>query len=225
MRFWLAVSIWLTGAVAAPGGPWPREKGAGFVALTSDGVQHQLYAEYGIGNDWTLGLEVKQHKEDMLPAILSFVQHPVWRGNSAILSAGVGVEQRETLAARPWPHLAGLPELAIRGGLFWGRGFQGRWGSGWMTLETQVERVITEDWFGASQSLKVDASIGLKPSDRIMILLQAQGWKRQNSPMKLRIEPMAGIRLGRVQFVAAPSVEVLDHEPDPRLKLGVWFDF
>lgn len=225
MRFWLAVSVWIMGVGVACAGPWPRDRGAGFVALSSDGRQHQLYAEYGIGHDWTAGIEIKQDRKDKLPTITNFLHRPVWRGKAAILSAGLALERRETLAARSWPHLAGLQEMAIRGGLFWGRGFQGHWGDGWMTLEAQIERVITEDWFGAAHSLKLDATFGLKSTGRLLLMVQAQGWKRQYNPMKLRIEPAIALRLGRAHVTAAPSVEILAPRPDPRFKLGLWFEF
>ncbi|MFN3823079.1 MAG: hypothetical protein ACK4RN_03780 [Pseudorhodobacter sp.] len=225
MRGRLALVIWLCAAPAVAAGPWPRDKGAGFVAISSDGTRQQIHAEYGIGADWTLGVEATRAKGHAQPSVAGFVHHPVWRGKGgAILSAGLAVETRESLAARSWAHMAGTGELAVRAGLFWGKGFESRWGNGWMVLEAQVERVVTKDWIGARHSGKLDATIGLSPHDRIKLMVQAQGWMRQGGKPQLRIEPAAAVKFGRAHLVAAPSVGVLGPR-DARVKLGLWLDF
>lgn len=225
MRVCLAALIWVWATLAAMAGPWPRDKGAGFAAITMDGTRQQVYAEYGFAEDWTLGLEVTRSEGHAIPSFAGFVQHPVWRGQGgAILSAGLALEYRESLAARSWAHMAGTKEIALRAGLFWGKGFQSRWGNGWMVIEAQAERVITQDWIGARHSGKLDATIGLAPTDRVKVMVQAQGWIRQGGRPMLRIEPAAAVKFGRAHLVAAPSVGVLGPR-DPRLKLGLWLDF
>jgi len=225
MRLLLASVLWLCAAVAAVAGPWPRDKGAGFVAISADGMHRQIFVEYGIGADWTLGVEATRRKGHRDPALVGFVRHAFWRGEQgAILSAGLGIEGRESHAARFWAHMAGTRELAVRAELSWGKGFQSRWGVGWMMVEAQLERVLTEDWIGARHSGKLDATIGVTPTDRIKVMVQAQGWMRQGGRPMLRIEPAAAVRIGRAHLVAAPSIGVMGPR-DPRLKLGLWLEF
>ncbi len=223
MRWILPIICWFW-AVSAQAGAWPREAGQVFIALSVDHVRAQLYAEYGMKGDWTMGVEVSLPRGRRLPDVSSFVQHPVWRGSGgAILSAGLAMEQRETHAASSWPILKGEVEIAVRAGLFWGKGFQTGWGSGWATVDLQVERLITSDWLGEGLAYKLDAGIGLKPTDRLMLIAQAQVWRRGGT-QRLRLETSAGWAMGNTHLVLSPSVGVIGPK-DPRLKLGLWVEF
>lgn len=230
MRFVLSLLIWIglafgvqTGAVWA--GAWPRGEGKLFFALDTDRTRTNLYAEYGMRGDWTLGMEVAMPQGRRLPDVTSFVHHPVWRGKGgAILSAGLALEMRETVAAKSWPQLAGVEEVAVRAGLYWGKGFQTRWGSGWVTVDAQAERIVTKDWLGAAHSFKLDLGLGIKPYDRMLLMVQAQGWQRQGGKAVLRLETTAAYKIGPAQIVVQPSVG-LRGPRDRRLKLGLWLEF
>ncbi len=225
MRMIAAVLVWFGLALAGQAGPWPRDRGDGFIALTADGTRRQIYAEYGIGFDLTLGIEVTQIRGHAYPVIAGFVRRPLWQGRGGwILSMENWLESRESLAARSWAHMAGTRELAARLGLSLGRGFESRWGAGWMVLDLQVERVLTEDWIAARHSAKLDATLGLQQSDALKLMVQAQGWMRQGGRPQLRIETAAAYRLGPAHLVAAPSVGVVGPR-DPRFKLGLWLEF
>lgn len=223
MRWILPILCWFW-AVSAQAGAWPRAAGSVFIALSVDQSRAQLYAEYGLKGDWTMGGEVSMPQGRRLPDVSSFVQHPVWRGaGGAILSAGIAMEQRETQAAAVWPILKGEAELAIRAGLFWGKGFQSGWGDGWATVDMQVERLISIDWLGEGMTYKLDAGIGLKPTKRLLLMAQAQAWRRGRSQL-LRLETSAGWAMGKTHLVLSPSVGVIGPK-DPRLKLGLWVEF
>ncbi|WP_323006636.1 hypothetical protein [Pseudorhodobacter sp.] len=218
---WAVLFGWI--AVSAQAGAWPREQGAVFIALSADQVGSQMYAEYGMRKDWTIGLEVSMPQGRRLPDVTQFVQHPVWRGRTAILSAGVAAELRETTAAAALPHLKGISEIALRAGLFWGKGFETRIGGGWATVDAQVEKLVTTDWLDQGLTYKLDLGFGLKPHDRLMLMGQAQLWHRAGN-QNLRLETSAAWALGPTHLVISPSVGVIGPK-EPRLKLGLWVEF
>ena len=223
MRWIFAVLVWCM-AAQAQAGAWPREQGTVFVAVSADASRAQLYAEYGARNDWTLGAEVSMPKGRRLPDISQFAHHPIWRGaGGAILSAGLAAELRETTAATAFPALKGEAEIAVRGGLFWGKGFETPLGDGWATLDAQVEGIVTTDWLDAGPAVKLDAGLGIKPIAGLMVTAQAQYWRRDGME-ELRLETGAAWTVGKAQLVAQPSIGVLGPS-EPRVKIGVWMSF
>jgi hypothetical protein len=223
MRWIFMIFFWLW-AVTAHAGAWPREAGSVFIAFSADHTRAQVYAEYGLKGDWSLGVEVSMPRGRRLPDVTSFIHYPVWRGaGGAILSAGTAMEQRETQAAVALPQLKGAVELAARAGLFWGKGFQTPWGDGWATVDLQVEKLITMDWLNAGLTYKLDAGIGLKPMDRLMLMAQAQAWRR-GGEQTVRVETSVAWAFRRMHLVLSPSVGVIGPK-EPRLKLGLWVEF
>lgn len=224
MQWLVAVVIWLNAGMSCAGA-WPREAGTFFVALTADQSRAKIYAEYGLRDDWTIGVEATSPKDTRIPEVTSFVRHPILRFKSgAILSAGLAVEQRETQAAANYSELAGTKELALRLGLFWGKGFATHWGNAWATVEAQVEQLMTDDWLDAAKSLKLDATLGIKPADRLILFAQAQGWQRLGDDRSLRLETSAAWAIGQAHLVLSPSIN-LTGDRDARVKLGVWLKF
>ena len=223
MRWIFAVLIW-SFAAQVQAGAWPREQGSFFIAVSADAGRSQLYAEYGARNDWTLGAEVSMPKNRRLPDVSQFMHHPIWRGaGGAILSAGLAMELRETSAAAAFPVLKGESEIAVRGGFFWGKGFQTRLGDAFATLDAQVEKIVTTDWLDTGPALKLDAGLGIKPISALMLTAQAQYWRR-GAAEELRLETGAAWTVGKAQLVAQPSIGVLGPS-DPRVKIGVWMSF
>lgn len=210
-------------AAQAQAGAWPRAQGTAFVAVSADTTRAQIYAEYGLKNDWTLGIEVSMPQGRRLPDVTQFLHRPVWQGKRASLSAGVAVELRETKAALSFPVLKGQSEIAIRAGLFWGIGFNTALGGAWATLDAQVEQLQTTDWLGAGLAYKLDAGLGLNPTERTLLTAQAQYW-RQGANHSLRLETGAGIKLGRTTVLVQPSVGVIGAR-DARVKLALWVEF
>ncbi|MGO4907682.1 hypothetical protein ACEN2J_05045 [Pseudorhodobacter sp. W20_MBD10_FR17] len=227
MRWFLAVLLcWVSvlSAEKAQAGAWPRDKGQFFVALSADQLRSQIYAEYGFGKDWTLGNEVSMPQGRRLPDVSQFIQHPVWRGKGgAILSAGVAAELRETTAATAFPALKGVSEIAVRAGLFWGKGFESRFGNGWATVDAQVEHIVTTDWLGQGLAYKLDMGMGVQPTERLKLMAQAQYWRR-GTAQTMRLEASAALALGPTQVVVSPSIGVIGAK-SPRVKLGLWVEF
>jgi hypothetical protein len=222
MRWLFALMIWIC-AVQAQAGAWPRETGSVFIALSADAEGTQLYAEYGMKGDLTMGMEISMPKDRRLPDVTQFVHYPVWKGKRAILSAGLAVELRETTAASAFAVLKGQSEIAMRAGLFWWRGFATPLGDGWATLDGQVERLYTIDWLGMGQTYKLDAGVGLKPTERLMVTAQAQYWRRGEED-SLRLETGAAWKMGPASLVLSPSMGVIGKRA-ARVKLGLWLEF
>jgi hypothetical protein len=192
--------------------------------LSADQLRTQIYAEYGWGKDWTLGTEVSMPQGRRLPDISQFIQHPIWRGEGgAIASAGLAVELREPTAALAFPVLKGESEVAIRAGLFWGKGFETPIGGGWATVDAQLEHIVTTDWLAEGLVYKLDMGVGVQPMDRLKLMAQAQYWRR-GALQALRLETGGAVALGPVQLVVSPSIGVIGAK-DPRVKLGLWVEF
>lgn len=162
-------------------------------------------------------------RDRRLPDVSQFVQHPIWKGKRAILSGGLAVELRETTAAAAFPVLKGQSEIALRAGVFWGMGFSTPLGDAWATVDAQAERLQTTDWLGTGLTYKLDAGLGVKPTDRLMFTAQAQYWRRGEED-SLRVETGAAWKMGRASLVVSPSVGVIGDRA-ARVKLGLWLEF
>jgi hypothetical protein len=135
----------------------------------------------------------------------------------------VAVELRETTAATTLPALKGTSEIAVRAGLFWGKGFETLIGNGWATVDAQVEHIVTTDWLGDGLAYKLDMGMGVQPIERLKLMAQVQYWRRGTS-QTMRLEASAALALGPAQVVVAPSIGVIGAK-NPRVKLGLWVEF
>jgi hypothetical protein len=227
MRWALAVLIcWVSGFAAemAQAGAWPRDKGQFFIALSGDQLRNQIYAEYGVGKDWTLGTEVTMPRGRRLPDVSQFIQHPLWRGKGgAILSAGLAAELRETTAVFAFPHLKGVSEIAVRAGLFWGKGFETPIGAGWATVDAQAEHIVTTDWLNDGLAYKLDMGVGVQPRKWLKLMAQAQYWRR-GTAQSMRLETTAALAMGPTHLAVSPSIGVIGTK-DRRIKLSLWVEF
>lgn len=232
MRAIVAVLIWFCTTAAAQAGAWPRGEGNTFVAISSDQNQAQIYAEYGLPGDWTLGADVTMSAGRQWPDLMAFVHHPIWRGaGGGILSGGFSFGIRDARRVGAFRDDSGAaqgasdPETALRSGLFWGKGFQSAWGDGWTTLEAQAENAGDRPWGFDVDAIKLDALVGIKPGDRLKLMAQVQGYQRTGGPILVRLEPSVAWGVGaHGNLVLSPSMGVRGAF-DPRVKLGVWLDF
>jgi len=222
MPWFLPILLWLW-VGAANAGAWPREQGSFFIALSADQTNTQLYAEYGMRGGWTMGTEVTMPRGRRLPDATQFIHYNIWGNGRQVLSLGAANELRETTAAATIPALKGVPETAIRGGLFWRMGFSSRFGDGWATVDAQVEKLVTFDWLGQGLTYKLDVGVGIKPMDRLKLMAQAQLWRRADT-QALRLQTTAAWAIGPTQLVVSPSVGIIGPKT-PRVKLGLWVEF
>lgn len=194
-------------AAQAGAGAWPREPGEAFMALTqrhgrgAEGSELTLYGEYGAGNGWTLGIDaaLEHHAGRIWPGrTLMFARRGF--GNGAFRQAvGLGLGGTFT---------AGGYEPMLQPGWHLGYGF-GHARKGWPRAEGWVGLDLTAEIRRESTTLKADATVGLRPHPRLMLIGQLQaaqdsraGWRTLHAAPQvvLRIRPgfdlTAGIRTG-----------------------------
>lgn len=195
------LALGLCGPDPARAGAWPREEGAFFLSL-SQGLSSggpallapdqsfrsytSVYAEYGLTERLTIGLDAGYG-----------------RGPGADLRTGLVFARwllGETAAGDRFAVDLGLgrrvdsgegADLRTRLGLAWGRGFEIGWGQGWMGVEGSAERLIPAN----DQLYKADFTIGLKPDDDWMLILQVQGGLYPGSDPLVRLAPSLARRI------------------------------
>lgn len=212
----LVAALW--GASAAAG-PWPRERGEGFVALTGRAGVAELYGEYGLTAGLTLGVQATLPQGRRLPDLDLTARHLIWRGaGGAVVSAFAGAGLRGV-------EVEGMTETAqvLRGGLGWGRGFASALGPGWVSVVAEAQAgagPLVPAW----RAVKVDATAGVRPGGRWLAMIQVQGHHRAGQGADLRLEPSLGLETGRATLVLSPSV-ALRGPADARLTAGLWLRF
>jgi hypothetical protein len=179
----------------ARAGAWPRGAGETFLSLGqgfSSGSPALLapdqsfrsytsvYAEYGLTDRLTIGLDAGYGwgPEADLWTGLVFARWPLGEtaaGDRFAVDLGLGqrVDSGEGADTR------------TRLGLAWGRGFESGWGQGWMGVEGSTERLIPAN----DQLYKADFTIGLKPDDDWMMILQVQGGIYPEADPLVRLAP------------------------------------
>ena len=179
MRVPLSALLLLAAASQVEAGAWPREPGAVFLSfsgalstgagtllapLTDIRSASQVFAEYGLSETWTLGLDALRATGDdaTLTAELVSLRRPVWRGDGGGIAAaelGLGfLDDADGTQAR------------IRPGLSWGRGFESPRGGGWLGVESSVELRLPS----GDTAVKADFTAGLKPTEAWMLIAQVQ---------------------------------------------------
>jgi hypothetical protein len=176
-----AMALLLIGLICAPparAGAWMREKGSGFMSAaatlrTSDagaGYETRFYGEYGLTPRLTVGLDLNQQIGAAGHA-LGFLRLPLNKAAAPLRLAvelGVGAHNRQG----QWLAM-GKATLSL------GYGFEGRWGNGWLALDTAVEnRTGNPDLI-----YKFDATLGLSSGPRIRPVLKLEtAYMRGSTP-------------------------------------------
>ncbi|WP_226779099.1 hypothetical protein [Oceaniglobus trochenteri] len=168
----LAFVLLLPGGIAW-GGAWPREKGGVFLSL-SQNVSHEgngrpdgyraIYLEYGVTPRLTFGAKLWQRADRAFGDALVFARYPVGDPDGAhrfALGLALGVRHYDGGETRP----------AVQSEASWGKGFQSRFGDGWMALDGAFGQTIG----GGDRWLKLDFTLGLKPDEKTHLILQLRG--------------------------------------------------
>ena len=120
-----------------------------------------------------------------------------------------------------------VPRPALRAGLSWGRGFETRFGPGWLALDGSVTGYGSLATIGMDEglALKLDTTLGVRPGEDSQATLQVFWSRSGEEEAALRVVPSYARRLrggtfGRVGLVlgtgAAPSLGV---------KVGIFTEF
>ena len=96
MRYAIVIILWLWPLVAQAG-PWPRQPGQVYAALSSSYAQgrqyHGFYTEWGTPNGLTMGMDIGADSHGRTAKLISFIRWPVGQGRARLrysLDAGIG---------------------------------------------------------------------------------------------------------------------------------------
>jgi hypothetical protein len=217
-------------AAEASAGAWPRPKGETFVSVAtrqSTGARTliaavqdirsytSIYVEHGVTDRLTVGLDAGQGRgpDERVDTALVFARLPVWSPGEHRVAADLGLGLLED-------GIDGT-QTRIRPGLAWGRGFESRWGGGWLGMEASYEyRVSSGD-----SVVKADFTAGLKPNDRWMGILQLQTGAYPDSEPIARLAPSVVRRLGARSHVQIGGIAPLAGDNAYGATLALWFTF
>lgn len=229
---WIQTGIFLLllAARSVEAGAWPRAEGEVFVstsytlttgartllAATEDLRSYgSLYAEYGLTPGWTLGVDagIGRGTDDRVTAALAFLRHPLWHSDGGQwLAAALGLGTLEDAEGR---------QSRVRPGLDWGRGFESRWGGGWIGVESSLEwRLPT-----GNVAAKADFTAGLKPDERWMLILQLQSGHYPDAGTLVRLAPSAVRRLGPRSQLQLGLIAPVAGDDALGVTLATWFTF
>lgn len=183
-RFAITCLFCLIAAQPVWAGAWLREKGTGFMSISSTiralvpetDYEISLYADYGLTSRLNLGLDVNE-----MPGIgghaLLFLRLPVpapGPRSKLAIEMGIGAHHRRNT----WQPM-------YRMSLSWGYGFTSRLGPGWLAVESAIEHRG-----GHAQPLfKLDATLGLSSPDHIRPMLQLETAVAQYLPLQWTLTP------------------------------------
>ena len=196
----LALAVLLLSAIAAPpalAGAWLRDHKTAFFAVgtTVRGnkemlpeYETSLYAEYGIAPFITLGLDVNEVRAKAGHALI-FAPLPIGptdRRTRYAAQLGIGMHRWQDQWAQMY-------KFSLAGG----RGFESRWGNGWMGVETAYEvRVGLDD-----PALKLDAVFGMSSGWNIRPLVKLETAYVTNKPLAWSITPGVMFDIGKSTWV------------------------
>lgn len=183
-RFAITCLFYLIASQPILAGAWLRDKGTGFISISSTiralmpvpDYEISLYADYGLTSWLNMGLDVNEIPGIAGHGLLFFrlplpVRNP--RSELAIELGLGGHHRRET-----WKPMYRLS-------LSWGHGFTSRFGPGWLAVESAIEQRTGN----AEPLFKLDATLGLSSPNHIRPMLQLETAFAQDLPLQWTLTP------------------------------------
>ena len=219
------LQLCLVAALALSGGQtqagaWVRETGSWFVSTTTrlgwpkdvpaakartDGwTYHTIYAEYGVSERLTLGVDIGVPHEGE-PKVILFMRKPIRqpdRGTQIAWDLGVGTIAGETV---------------IRPGLGIGRGLE----NGWLNADAMAEISLGE----AGTTLKLDLTYGMNLAKDRKIMLQVQTGKTAEGPFSAKFAPSVVFPLTDSLSAEVGGSYGFHEDETMGLLLGLWAEF
>lgn len=213
LRFLAALGVLLTGEAHA--GAWPRTDGEAFLSFSgefpasgTDGIFTTFYAEYGLTDQLTLGIDVGLEGQDIYKAV-GFARLPINRPDARIKLAfelGVGLAEDNPV---------------LRPGLMIGHGFAFGEFTGWMSVDTLVYLEGND----GDVEVSTDFTIGLDMSARTKLILQLQNGNHLMDPDYLKFAPSVVIEKKPGQHFELGMLAGLENSTGIAVKLGIWRSF
>lgn len=230
MRIFLIFTLFLPAFAHA--GAWPREKGEVFLSFSNEisaatqtryATGTSLYAEYGLSNRLTVGLDGTLGATGTPSEGYLFLRTPLGKADRPArlaLTFGLGVKR----IPNPWGRTTN--QKLARIGASWGRGLQ----RGWLAVDTSVAWVLDSSITVPGQSgaiYKADFTWGMKPSGRVMLIWQLQTGKVADAPAYAKLTPSLIWKMPRQKgtHIEIGFVYGLRGDDSQSLKLGFWKRF
>jgi len=215
---WLLLFLILCWPLAAGAGPWPRAEGKTFLSFSietelengttnGDELYGTFYAEYGLTSRLTIGLDAGAEEEDF-DKVIGFVRWPIGQTSGPNrLAAEFGLGYFDgTFALRP--------------GLSWGRNVTAGTVPGWATIDSRV--TVTND---IDTVLQTDFTLGLKTTQKSIILLQVQTTAASTSDAFAKLAPSYIRQLKPGRYLEVGLTAGIIETDEFKLKLGLWREF
>ncbi|WP_428515637.1 hypothetical protein [Roseovarius sp.] len=208
----------LAAPAPALAGPWPRAEDRTFLSTSIEidaeggisdggGFYGSVYAEHGLTDRLTLGLDAGGREDNMSKAI-AFLRWPVGATDRTLRLAaefGLGMA-RETFALRP--------------GLSLGRGVALGDTPGWISVDSRA--VIIDSFDGV---LETDITFGLSPGPDAKVILQLQTGIPTDSAPYAKLAPSYVHRIAPGYHAEIGVVAGVAEADDFKLKIGFWHQF
>ena len=234
-RILCACLAWLLAVPLAQAGPWPREAGHSFIAVTGEHDRAGnsfagFYAEYGLTRRRTLGLEVS-HTDVGETSAMAWYQKSLDGGqgpNRLSWSTGFGVIRRNGEL---------LPQSQVA--VMWGRGFSGLWDGGWLTAEARVKVSGKTEEITVREGLtqveyayltpeivgKLDLTAGIRPTPDWALVNQVRLESRKDSEFSARLASSVVYDLTGPARLEAGFVLPLTGPSEAAIRIGTWLEF
>lgn len=221
MKLLVAIITVLAVASSATAGAWAREEGELFIAfggnfLLSEGAQKPvhydptLYAEYGLSDRMTIGLDMYTADAGEILTAFGFAAFPIGdieAKNRFMASIALGV--------RIDPNAN--PETLMRGGVSWGRGME----SGWLAIDASATFGTIDTDFRP----KADFTWGQNWSDNWTTTFQLQTGQGITDDFYAKISPSIIYTLRDDIKIHLGGVQALTGDQGYGLKFETWLTF
>lgn len=221
MRLVLTSWLFIWAFTIAQAGAWTRAEGELFIAaggnfLLSEGAQlpvhydPTLYAEYGMSERVTLGLDLHTADAGRIGSLFLFASFPIGdlkAQNKFAASLALGVRAD---AFRE-------PETLMRGGISWGRGIE----NGWLAIDATATFGTLDNTFRP----KVDATWGYNWTDKWTTTVQLQTGQGFTNDYYAKIAPSLVYDLRENIKVHLGAVHALTGDRGSALKFETWLTF
>lgn len=206
------IMVLLLAAGPLHAGAWPRGKGGLFasaLSYTAGGQTYSgIYAEYGVTDRLTLGLDLGRGVSGNTKAVAFFrlpMMAPI-NGHNLAWELGAG-------------QIAG--HSVLRPGLSWGKGVSLGGKSGWLSAD-----ILSELWLGSWQAdHKIDLTFGLNVTERHKAMVQLQAGAQWGDAPFLRVVPSIVFDVGEITKFEIGVTQSLRGDYETGVKLALWMTF
>ena len=223
-----ALGLVLALLAGAPGGavagPWLRERGSTYLSFSFEAPQEgdgfaSLYAERGVRPWLTLGVDAGRSAGDGQGQALAFARTTLGPQSDA---------SRQSFELGFGARLDGEGSVlpALRAGLSWGRGFETRFGPGWVATDASITGYGSFATVGEEGlALKLDTTLGVRPGEDSMATLQLFWSRSGEDEAAIRLVPSYARRIRGETFGQIGVVVGTGAAPELGVKIGLFTEF